>query len=124
MMEKKELNKASLDLAKRLESELKALVPVKTGRLRRSIKAVVSDSGDISDIIIEGESYIRFLAVERGRKMTAKPSYLDGKRVGGLLSQFENGTLDRELASNSIENAYANDVEQAILKAIDRIFNR
>lgn len=130
-MEKKELNKAAQEIAAKLEAELKATVPVRTGRLQRSIKAVVNASGEVTDIIIEGESYINFLPASRSRRVTAKtsgikakPSSFGGKKKGGLLLKFEAGPVQKELDSDKIANAYANDVEKAILKAIDRIFNK
>lgn len=130
-MENKELNKAAQEMAAKLESELKATVPVRTGRLQRSIKAVVDASGAVTDIIIEGESYIRFLPANRSKRITAKtsgikakPSSFGGKKTGGLIQKFEDGPVKKELDSDKLANAYANDVEQAILKAIDRIFNK
>jgi len=120
-MEKKEFNKAAKDIAATLQSELKASVPQRTGRLKRSIRAEVSESQDETSITIEAEEYIRFLPAAPSIRMTAKPSSFKAKK-GGLLQKFEDGPVKNQLSSPKLEDAYANDAEKALLKSIDKLF--
>ncbi len=60
-METPRLQAAYRIIASRLVSALKASVPVRTGRLRDSIRAEVNDQGVVTDIMVEGESYFKYV---------------------------------------------------------------
>lgn len=59
------VNIAAKDVARIISDKIKSLVPISSGKLRDSITANVNESGDLVDILIDGESYFKY--IDKGR---------------------------------------------------------
>ncbi len=132
-----ELRKAADQTARAIEDKIKALVPVKTGKLRDSIKAVVTSSGQLIDIQIDGESYFKYVDgdVEHAKgnikasvsgKIGPKTNKMASKRDGRMQPKHILGQFDAKesdfFSSDLLAQAFAKDVDTEITNILNRIF--
>lgn len=141
-METPKLIAATQAVAQQIESRLKDLVPVSSGKLRDSIRAHVDEQGNLIDISIDGESYFKY--VDQGREagsfppldaiqewatkrnIEPKAAFVIARSIAekGIVGKHitEDLEKDGEFGVDNMAEAFADDVEQKMSQALNEIF--
>lgn len=142
-MNHEQLSARSKEIADQISQRLRAIVPVSSGKLRDSIEAKVDEQGNLIDIIIDGESYYKFL--DEGRlagtfpplaeiETWAKKRGIEPKKAFAIAVSIEkkgikprnlSAELEREMPlgdPEGLDEAFGRDVEAELKAVMNKLF--